>query len=63
MHNGKTPIYTELLVASLPYETVAWLCDEGGIVNFRARKHPRSDTEGGESRVGLPKNVGPPLSG
>jgi SAM-dependent methyltransferase len=38
MRNGKTPIYTELLVAALPYETVAWLCDQGGIVNFRGRK-------------------------
>ena len=37
MHNGKTPIYSELLVASLPFETMAWLCDEGGIVNFRAQ--------------------------
>jgi SAM-dependent methyltransferase len=38
MHNGKTPAYGALLVAALPYETVAWLCDEGGIVNFKARK-------------------------
>jgi SAM-dependent methyltransferase len=38
MRNGKTPAYGALLVAALPYETVAWLCDEGGIVNFRAQK-------------------------
>ena len=38
MHNGKTPAYGALLVASLPYETVAWLCDEGGIINFQAEK-------------------------
>jgi len=38
MQNGKTPIYSELLVAALPYETFAWLCDEGGIINFQARK-------------------------
>ena len=38
MQNGKTPIYTGLLVAALPYETVAWLCDEGGIIDFQARK-------------------------
>ena len=40
MHNGKTPAYGALLVAALPYETVAWLCDEGGIVNFQAQKNP-----------------------
>jgi SAM-dependent methyltransferase len=40
MKNGKTPVYTGLLVAALPYETVAWLCDEGGIIDFRARKPP-----------------------
>jgi SAM-dependent methyltransferase len=38
MHNGKTPAYGALLVAALPFETVAWLSDEGGIVNFRAQK-------------------------
>jgi len=38
MKNGKTPIYTGLLVAALPYETVAWMCDEGGIIDFRAQK-------------------------
>jgi SAM-dependent methyltransferase len=38
MRNGKTPVYGALLVASLPYETVAWLFDEGGIVNFQAQK-------------------------
>jgi len=40
MRNGKTPVYTELLVASLPFETVAWLFDKGGIINFRAQKPP-----------------------
>jgi SAM-dependent methyltransferase len=38
MHNGKTPIYTELLCAALPYESVAWLFDRGGIIDFRGRK-------------------------
>jgi SAM-dependent methyltransferase len=38
MEYGKTPVYSALLAAALPYETVAWLCDEGGIVNFQARK-------------------------
>lgn len=40
MQNGKTPAYGALLVAALPYESVAWLCDEGGIVNFQAQKPP-----------------------
>jgi hypothetical protein len=40
MKNGKTPIYGALLVIALPYESVAWLCDEGGIVNFQAEKAP-----------------------
>jgi SAM-dependent methyltransferase len=39
MHNGKTPAYGALLVAALPYEFVAWMFDEGGIVNFRAQKN------------------------
>jgi SAM-dependent methyltransferase len=38
MHNGKTPAYGALMVAALPYEFVAWLSDEGGIVNFKAQK-------------------------
>jgi SAM-dependent methyltransferase len=38
MHNGKTPAYGALMVASLPYELVAWASDEGGIVNFQARR-------------------------
>jgi SAM-dependent methyltransferase len=38
MRNGKTPVYGVLLVAALPYETVAWLFDEGGIVDFQALK-------------------------
>ena len=37
---------TVLLVAALPFETVAWLCDQGGIINFRARK-PRCDETSG----------------
>lgn len=40
MKNGKTPAYGALLVAALPYESLAWVCDEGGIVNFRASKPP-----------------------
>jgi SAM-dependent methyltransferase len=42
MQNGKTPVYGALLVAALPYETVAWLCDRGGIVNFQAQKPLRA---------------------
>jgi SAM-dependent methyltransferase len=38
MKNGKSPIYSGLLAAALPYETFAWLCDEGGIIDFRAEK-------------------------
>ena len=38
MHYGKTPAYTALLVAALPFETVAWLADRGGIIDFRAIK-------------------------
>ena len=37
MQNGKTPIYGALLVAALPYEAFAWLCDEGGIIDFQGR--------------------------
>ena len=40
MEYGKTPAYGGLLVASLPYETVAWLADKGGIIDFQARKPP-----------------------
>jgi SAM-dependent methyltransferase len=42
MHNGKTPAYTGLLVAALPYETFAWLCDEGGIIDFRGQRPPEA---------------------
>jgi hypothetical protein len=38
MKNGKTPVYGVLLVAALPYETIAWLFDEGGIIDFQAQK-------------------------
>ncbi len=38
MKNGKSPVYTELLLASLPYEAVAWLCDEGGIIDFQGQR-------------------------
>jgi SAM-dependent methyltransferase len=37
MRYGKTPAYSALLVASLPFETVAWAFDRGGIIDFRAR--------------------------
>jgi SAM-dependent methyltransferase len=37
MEYGKTPLYSTLLATALPFETVAWLCDEGGIINFQAR--------------------------
>ncbi len=42
MKFGKTPLYAGLLVASLPYESVAWVFDRGGIVDFMARKPPSS---------------------
>jgi SAM-dependent methyltransferase len=35
---GRTPIYGGLLLASLPFEAVAWLFDRSGTVDFRARK-------------------------
>jgi SAM-dependent methyltransferase len=38
MRYGKSPLYNTLLVASLPFETVAWACDKGGIVDFCARR-------------------------
>jgi SAM-dependent methyltransferase len=38
MENGKTPAYGALLVSALPYETVAWLFDRGGIIDFRAQR-------------------------
>ncbi len=37
MRYGKTPVYSFLLVAVLPYETVAWLADRGGIIDVHAR--------------------------
>jgi SAM-dependent methyltransferase len=43
MHYGKTPLYGALLVASLPYETVAWICDRGGIIDFCARRPSSAD--------------------
>jgi len=36
--NGKSPIYNGLLLTALPYETIAWIFDRGGIIDFRARK-------------------------
>jgi SAM-dependent methyltransferase len=38
MEYGKTPAYTALLVAALPFETLAWAADRGGIIDFRATK-------------------------
>jgi SAM-dependent methyltransferase len=40
MQNGKTHAYGVLLLAALPYETIAWLFDKGGIIDFQARKPP-----------------------
>jgi SAM-dependent methyltransferase len=37
MQYGKTPAYSALLVASLPFESVAWAFDRGGIIDFRAQ--------------------------
>lgn len=38
MKYGKTPIYSWIILAVLPFETVAWLAGKGGIMNFMARK-------------------------
>lgn len=38
MQNGKTPVYGILLLAALPYETLAWIFDKGGIIDFLAQK-------------------------
>ena len=38
MRYGKTPIYTGLLVTALPFETIAWVFNSGGIIDFRAQK-------------------------
>ena len=38
MRYGKTPAYSALLVAVLPYEAFAWAADRGGIVDFQAAK-------------------------
>lgn len=38
MSHGKTPVYSLLLLAVLPFEALAWLADRGGIADFRARK-------------------------
>ena len=43
MQFGKTPIYSWLILAVLPFETLAWLAGKGGIMNFIARK-PREDS-------------------
>jgi hypothetical protein len=45
MQNGKTPVYGVLLVAALPYESIAWLCDEGGIIDFQAQKSADSPAQ------------------
>jgi SAM-dependent methyltransferase len=41
MRYGKTPIYTGLLITALPCESLAWLFNSGGIIDFRAQK-PRT---------------------
>jgi len=38
MRYGKTPVYSLLLLAVLPFEGLAWIADRGGIVDFRARR-------------------------
>jgi SAM-dependent methyltransferase len=45
MQNGKTPAYGLLLITALPFETVAWLCDQGGIIDFQAQKPPSSPSQ------------------
>jgi SAM-dependent methyltransferase len=44
MQNGKTPVYGALLLASLPYESIAWICDRGGIIDFQAEKPGSKET-------------------
>jgi hypothetical protein len=51
MQNGKTPAYGALLVAALPFETVAWVCDEGGIVDFQAQKPLTSISESNSGKA------------
>jgi SAM-dependent methyltransferase len=46
MQNGKTPAYGALLVTALPYEFIAWLCDEGGIIDFQAQKPSNQPAQG-----------------
>lgn len=38
MRHGKTPLYSGLILAVLPFETVAWLAGRGGVMNFVARR-------------------------
>lgn len=37
MQYGKTPVYSVLLVAVLPFESLAWVADRGGIIDFHAK--------------------------
>jgi SAM-dependent methyltransferase len=36
--HGRSPVYGALLLLSLPFEIVAWLCNRSGTIDFRARK-------------------------
>jgi SAM-dependent methyltransferase len=38
MRYGKTPAHAVLMALSLPFESVAWLFDRGGIIDFRAHR-------------------------
>lgn len=38
MRFGKTPVYSWIILAVLPFETVAWLAGRGGVMDFSARK-------------------------
>ena len=38
MRFGKTPIYGALLIGVLPFEALAYIADQGGIIDFVARK-------------------------
>ena len=38
MRYGKTPLYSWLILATLPFETAAWLAGKGGVLNFVAQK-------------------------
>ena len=38
MHYGKSPAHSALMVLGLPFETLAWAFDRGGIIDFQAHR-------------------------